>query len=271
MEELSAHYKKAFLTGGRSGLGKAFLQLLLDEGVDVWVSSRDSAALPEHPRLHPVSLDLLDLDKTRLKIAQLLEEVPDFDLLINNAGYGVFAPLETFPAEHISGQLSVLLEGPILITQAFYQQMVMRGKGGAIVNISSLAGTFPIPLMSLYNAAKAGLSSFSRSIALEAKRYSVAVIDFQPGDFETDFNDSMIRHENTEDFQSKLWNRLEKNLQGGPSPESAAIALKRALGARRSQTVYTGGFFQAKLAPLLARFVPNRVLQACIRFYFGIR
>lgn len=270
MRSLSSQYKKAFLTGGRSGLGRAFLQMLLNEGVEVWATSRDGDSLPPHPRLHPVSLDLLDLDKTRATLAQLLQEVADFDLVINNAGYGVFAPFESFPGEHISGQLSVLLEGPVFIAQAFYSQMVDRGLGGVIVNVSSLASEFPIPLMSLYNAAKAGLSGFSRSLALEAGRHSVAVIDFQPGDFKTDFNDAMLRGEDEGEFEAKLWARLEENLTEGPSPESAAGGLKRALLARRSQTVRVGGFFQAKLAPLLARLAPGRVLQACIKRYFGI-
>ena len=270
MHSLSAQYKKAFLTGGRSGLGRAFLQMLLDEGVEVWATSRDGAALPSHPRVHPVSLDLLDLDKTRATLTQLLQEVPDFDIVINNAGFGVFAPLESFPGEHMSGQLQVLLGGPIFVAQAFYSQMVSRKSGGVIVNVSSLAGAFPIPLMSLYNAAKAGLSGFSRSLALEASRHSIAVIDFQPGDFKTDFNDAMVRGEHEGTFEARLWARLEKNLAAGPSPESAAVALKHALLSGRSQTVRVGGFFQAKLAPLLARFAPDRVLNACIKCYFGI-
>lgn len=271
MRSLSSQYKKAFLTGGRSGLGRAFLQMLLDEGVEVWATSRDASMLLQHPRLHPISIDLNNSDKTRATLAQLLQEVPDFDLVINNAGYGVFAPLESFPREHISGQLRVLLEGPVFVAQAFYGQMVRRGSGGAIVNVSSLAGEFPIPLMSLYNGAKAGLSGFSKSLALEASRHSIAVIDFQPGDFKTDFNDAMVKGGHEGEFEATLWNRLEENLAAGPSPASAAVGLKRALLARHSQTVRVGGFFQAKLAPLLARFAPGRVLQACIKRYFGIR
>ena len=271
MQRLGSQYRKAFLTGGRSGLGRAFLDMLLDEGVEVWATSRDAASLPQRPNLHPVSLDLSDPGAVRATVEELLASVPDFDLLINNAGYGVFAPFEEMHPEDVEGQLQVLLHGPIAIAQSLYQQMVVRGKGGAIVNVSSLAGQFPIPLMTLYDAAKAGLTGFSKSLALEADRHGIAVVDFQPGDFNTSFNEAMVRSIHADAFQGRLWSRLEYNLLHGPSPEVAVRVLKRALRSKGARTAYTGGIFQAKLAPFLARFAPDRFLRGCIKRYFGIR
>tara|TARA_B100000989_G_scaffold297715_1_gene284426 strand:- start:899 stop:1792 length:894 start_codon:yes stop_codon:yes gene_type:complete len=270
MSRLSQRYKKVFLTGGRSGLGRAFLDMLLDSGLEVWATSRNPADLPNLPKLHPLALDLRDPEGVQNTVASLIQEVPDIDLVINNAGYGVFSPVEALPKEHIQGQLQVLLESPMLISQAFYKQMITRGAQGCFVHVSSLAAQFPIPWMSLYNASKAGLATFSRSLALEAKGHGIAVIDFQPGDFQTDFNEAMLRFDSGDTRATDLWATLEDNLSQGPRPAYAAKVLKKALLKQRSGLICAGSPFQAKIAPFLARFASNQLLDRCLRWYFNL-
>ena len=94
-----------------------------------------------------------------------------------------------FPEEEIARQIDVLLAAPIRLCRAFAPKMADRGSGG-IVNVSSIAGMFPLPYMPLYNAAKAGLSAFSASLALEYKAVPF-VTDFRLGDFRTNFNEAV--------------------------------------------------------------------------------
>ncbi|HKB90857.1 MAG TPA: SDR family NAD(P)-dependent oxidoreductase, partial [Opitutaceae bacterium] len=151
---------------------------------------------------------------------------------------------------------------------------------GALVNISSLAAEFPIPYMSGYNMVKAGLSALSESLMIEARGTKVIVLDFRPGDYRTDFNQAMQRsapeptqkthREIVEKRLSRTWITLEKNLKAGPPPAHAANTLRDALLRGRSGVVRSGTFFQARLAPFLARLAPSALRRTAQARYFGI-
>jgi NAD(P)-dependent dehydrogenase (short-subunit alcohol dehydrogenase family) len=138
MKKIGEQYKKALVTGGSSGLGKAFIEMLLAEDVEVWATSRFPERFARHPLLHPLRLDLVNPSEVETFIRFLVDDVPDLDLLINNAGYGVFSPFDAFPKEELAQQLNVLLVSPIIICRHVYESMKRRGRG-AIVNVSSLA------------------------------------------------------------------------------------------------------------------------------------
>ena len=203
-------------------------------------------------------------------VNRLRVEAPELDLLVNNAGGGTWSPFLDFPADELERQWHVLLASPVALCRAFYPEFVERGRG-AIVNVASLAGQFPIPFMSSYSAAKAGLSAFSRTLMLEAAGTGVVVIDFQPGDYATGFNDNMHkppREALPTQQETRAWECCEEHLRNGPRPEHAARALLRALRRGRSHTVATGTFFQATLGPLLTRVLPPRIVQWYLRHYY---
>ena len=186
-DSLNSMYSKVLVTGASAGLGEGFVRMLLDEGLEVWGTSRRPRQLPERDRFHPVELDLRNADSLKDFLDNVLRQGPPFDLVVNNAGYGAFYPFDKFPENEIGGQIDVLLSGPIQICRQAYSGMHQRGHG-VLVNVSSLAAEFPLPYMSLYNASKSGLSGFSQSLILESRGSGVTVIDFQPGDFTTSFN-----------------------------------------------------------------------------------
>ena len=268
---LNDRFKNALVTGASSGLGRSFAKMLLDEGLEVWATSRDPDRLFTHPRMHPMKLDLSDPDDTELFAQRILAEVGELDLLVNNAGYGAFYPFERFPGEEISGQLNVLLSGPILLCREIYAHMKARGRG-AVVNVSSLASEFPIPCFSIYNSAKAGLSAFSRSLILEAAGSGVVIIDLQPGDFRTAFNEKVCRDisEELPESMQRTWEKIEKHMKNSPEAEKAAQALQRLLRRPRSGTYRIGGFFQVRMGPFLARFLPQRAVRSFLRCYYGL-
>ncbi len=271
MTLLNDRFKNALVTGASSGLGRSFAKMLLDEGLEVWATSRDPDRLFTHPRLHPMRLDLSDTVGTELFAQRILAEAGELDLLINNAGYGAFFPFERFPREEISGQLNVLLSGPILLSREIYAHMKARGCG-AIINVSSLASEFPIPCLSIYNSAKAGLSAFTKSLMLEADGSGVVLIDLQPGDFRTAFNEKLSRDTSADLPESlrRTWEKIEKHMENSPEAERAARALLRLLRRPRSGTYRIGGFFQARIGPFLARFLPRRAVCSFLRCYYGL-
>ena len=188
MKKLGEIYGTALVTGGTSGLGLAFSEMLVGEGVKVVSVSRKPDRLPKLEGLTGISLDLSDFNAVCDFAERYFVESGLPDILVNNAGYGAFSEWGQFPEEEITRQIDVLLSAPIFLSRTFAPKMADRGSGG-IVNVSSIAGMFPLPYMPLYNAAKAGLSAFSASLALEYKDVPF-VTDFRLGDFRTNFNKS---------------------------------------------------------------------------------
>lgn len=275
MPSLSRIYPTAFVTGASGGLGGAFVDMLLAEGVRVWGTARDPARLESRrgtERFTPIALDLADTDRLRESWREASSAAGGCALLINNAGYGHFGEFATEPFEIWERQVRTMLTGTMALTQVALAEMRARGSG-AIVNVSSLAAEFPLPYMGAYNVAKAGLSAFSESLMIETAGTGLTVIDFRPGDYRTGFNQAMPSRPPTSDAQPRLvraWQALETNLRTAPSPCCAATDLRRALISSRSGVVRSGSFFQARLAPFLARLAPLAWRRSVAARYFGV-
>jgi len=256
---VSESHRTAFLTGASIGLGRAFAEMLLADGVHVWGTSRDAARLADLTRGHPsgftaLALDLRDGRKAEEAYRAADDAAGGFDLVINNAGFGVFAEFTGADFSIWQEQLDVMLVNPARISHAAIGGMLARDRG-ALVNISSLAAEFPLPFQSAYNIAKAGLSALTESLIIETANTGVVVIDFRPGDYRTNFDGSVRRPQTSPSPRmSRAWAAFETMMYSGPPPAHAAAALRRALLRQRSGTVRTGRFFQAVFAPFLARF-----------------
>jgi len=278
-QRLCESHRTALVTGASSGLGEAFAGMLAAEGVQVWATARRrdrlTGLLTRHPgRIFPVILDLADGPAAEAAFRGAAAEAGGmFDLLVNNAGYGVFGEFGGVEASVWQAQLSAMLGTTLRLSHLAWRDWTARGRG-TLVNVSSLAAEFPLPYLSGYNVAKAGLSALSESLMFESRGRDLIVIDFRPGDYRTAFNRAM----QTPSFSpapggalAAVWKTLEANLQGAPPPERAAADLRRALARRRSGIVRSGSFFQARLAPLAARLCPPALLRAVTARYFGSR
>ncbi len=268
---LRERFRTALVTGAASGLGAAFVSMLAAEGVEVWGTSRRRERVPDREGFHGLALELADVDS----IARAWEEVErasgGVDLVINNAGEGVFAAfLELTDAEH-ARQIEVLLCGPAALARRALRHMSARG-GGCLVNVTSIAGEFPVPYLAAYSAAKAGLSALTAAMLLESGHAPVRLIDFRPGDYRTRFNEAM-RPPADDPAQARarrVWNRLEALLRRAPTPDRAARDLRAALLSGRCGIVRSGSLFQAGLAPFLQRFASQGLSRRVQRRYFEL-
>lgn len=275
---LSDLYPAAFVTGASAGLGRAFAAMLLAEGVRVWGTARDVARLggiaARHPPLFtPVALDLADAAAAEAALARAAEEAGGaFDLVIQNAGFGGgFGEFSGADFARWQAQLDAMLLTTARLSHAALRAMHGRNRG-CLVHVSSIAAEFPLPFMSGYNVAKAGLSALSESLIFETRGTGVTVIDFRPGDYRTAFNQAMQTTTTVPAADPRLaraWLILESNLEAAPPPVRAAADLRRALLRRRGGVVRSGSFFQARLAPLLARLAPASLVRAVAARYFG--
>jgi short-subunit dehydrogenase len=251
---LGDHYRAAFVTGASAGLGRAFADMLLAEGVEVWGTARDLARLPGRERFHAVALDLADGAAAERAFRAAEQASGGFDLVINNAGFSVFGDFSGTDFVLWQGQLEAMLVNTARLAHAALGGMRARRRG-ALVNVSSLAVEFPLPFQSAYNMAKAGLAALSESLMTEMAGTGVIVIDLRPGDYRTDFDSSVRRTPAAfTPRMARVWQAFAGMMRSGPPPAHAGATLRRALLARRSGTVRTGRFFQTVLAPLLARF-----------------
>jgi short-subunit dehydrogenase len=256
---VSDRYRTAFVTGASTGLGRAFAEMLLAEGVRVWGTSRDPQRLVDLGTRHgaaftPVALEL----RGGARVTEIFEAADraagGFDVVVNNAGYGVFAEFATTDFAIWAEQFDLMLVQPARISHAALRGMLARNRG-ALVNIASIAGEFPMPYQSAYNAVKAGLIALNESLMMEVAGTNVAIVDFRPGDYRTDFDGSVHRPAaQLTPRMARAWQAFEAMMRSGPEPAHAAAALRTALLRGQSGTVRTGRFFQAVVAPLLARF-----------------
>src|SRR5436189_1509092 len=217
--------KRIFLTGASSGIGLATARLLVACGNEVWATSRNPERIPEMPRLHPMPLDLGDPRSVEEAFNTALTEAGHFDVLINNAGSGHFGPAGNLSKNEIASQFQILVFGHVQLMQLALHAMQARGEG-LIVNVTSLAGRLPVPFMAAYNAAKAAMASFTMSIQLELPDSRVRIVDLQPGDICTDFNEAVIksevRNQGYAGTTAKAWDKVERNMKDAPKPDLVA-------------------------------------------------
>ena len=266
--------KKIFLTGASTGIGLAIARLLSDKGHEVWGTSRDPKRIPVMPRLHPVQLDLNDSHSIENGFNKALSEAGDFDVLINNAGSGHFGPAENLSAEEIANQFQILVFGQLQIMRLALAAM-RSCERGLVINVTSLASRLPVPFMPAYNAAKAAMTSFTMSIQLELPDSKVRVVDLQPGDIRTDFNDAVNKTASLDSrYQARItktWEMVERNMQRAPEPELVAQRVLKLIDeVDPPPRVTVGDTFQTRIAPLIFRFLPQRVRIWGLKRYYGI-
>ncbi|MEY2542691.1 MAG: hypothetical protein QOE81_152 [Verrucomicrobiota bacterium] len=266
--------KRVFITGASAGIGLATAKLLVASGHEVWGTSRDIARLPQLANFHPVALDLADSASITNAFAAAMRDAGKIDVLINNAGSGHFGPAENLSAETISNQFQLLVFGHIQLMQLALP--VMRSQGnGLIINVTSLASRLPVPFMAAYNAAKAAMAVFTMSIQLELPDSKVRVVDLQPADICTNFNEALTRPGDQdatyERRVAKTWDAVDRNLKNAPEPKLVAERVCQLISAGAPPPrVTVGDFFQSGVAPFIFRFLPQRLRVWGLKKYYGI-
>lgn len=266
--------KKVFVTGASSGIGLAIARLLVAEGHEVWGTSRSLERIPKMPQWHAVRLDLTDPLSIEQAFNAAIAEAGYFDVVINNAGAGHFDPAELLPLETITSQFQILVFGQIQLMELALQRMQVRGEG-LIINVTSLASRLPVPFMAAYNAAKAALASFTMSIQLELGNSRVHVVDLQPGDIRTEFNQGVSKSAKVDRRYSarvtRTWEVVERVMKNAPGPDLVARHVLKLIDADRPPPRITvGDVFQSKIAPLIFRFLPQRLRLWGLKRYYDL-
>jgi NAD(P)-dependent dehydrogenase (short-subunit alcohol dehydrogenase family) len=187
--------KSAIVTGGTKGIGRAIAAALLGEGMNVCVSARSVEEIEQtitelgdtgEGRVTGAACDVRDEEEVKAMFEHAVSEFGAVDVLVNNAGIGIFKRVEETTPEEFRAVLETNLFGVFYCCREAIPSMKSRG-GGYIINISSLAGTNAHPQMAAYNASKFGLNGFSEALMQEVRQDGIKVSYVMPGSVNTYF------------------------------------------------------------------------------------
>jgi len=190
--------KTAIVTGAGSGIGKAIADALAAAGAGVCINyhgayADDAKAHAQSlPRAIAVDADVSDPDDAAALVSTTLQELGSVDVLVNNAGIEHSAPLLDLDPKDWDTILAVNLRGAFCCMQAAGRVMRDSGKGGSIVNISSIHEDVAFPGFSSYCASKGGLRMLMRNAAVELAPYKIRVNNVAPGAIVTPINEATL-------------------------------------------------------------------------------
>lgn len=246
------------VTGGSSGIGKATALALRDAGCKVYEGSRRDSSI--NGIIH-IPLDVTDEVSARSAIEQIMSNEGRLDILVNCAGSGISGAVEFTPTEEAKRQIDVNLFGTVNMTKA--ATACMREKdGGRVVNISSVAATFPIPFQAYYSASKAAINAWSLALANELKPFGISVTAIQPGDIKTGFTAARAKSASGDDVYggriSRSVAKMEHDEENGMPAETAGRIIAKIALKKRVKPLYTLGL-SYKLLCLAGKVLPVSV------------
>ena len=172
----------ALVTGGSSGIGLAIGRMLREEGFAVTLASRTAEkveAAAKELGAHAIAADVSNPDDCARVVAEHVEREGGLDVLVNSAGIGIAGRVEDAQLKHIDRQLAINLRAILLVTQAAIPHL--RKTKGWIVNLASIAGTQPVPILPVYAATKAAVISLTHSLNADLDDDGVRVDRDLPG------------------------------------------------------------------------------------------
>jgi short-subunit dehydrogenase len=243
--------KIALVTGASSGMGKVIAQQLIKNGLKVIVAARSTekmADLKAHGA-HVLALDISKEESITASVAEIEAKFGGVDVLVNNAGFGLYGAVEDVSLADARYQFDVNLFGLARLTQLLLPAMRARGTG-KIINITSMGGKIYTPLGAWYHATKHALEGWSDCLRIELADKGIQVVIIEPGIIRTNFGNvlsSNLRKHVGRSAYSELVKKVadstdrytEKNL--GSPPEVIASAVLKAIKSRRPKTRYVAG------------------------------
>ena len=187
--------KTALVTGASSGIGRALSRQLAARGARVILTARRQAALEAVAReIAPaesivIAADLCGPAALEGLVDEVERHVQRLDLLVNNAGVGLHKAAIESPPEIVRQLFALNLFAPVELTRRL---VPLIPPGGAVVNISSIAGKVPVPNLNLYSASKYALNAFSDGLWMELRRKGIHVMSVCPGYVDTPFGDNIL-------------------------------------------------------------------------------
>ena len=265
------------ITGATAGIGRHAALYLAARGFRVIATGRNPQALAElaaeaEGDLTPLRLDVTDQASIdgAVEIVDRVTGGHGVDVLVNNAGYGDIAPMETTTDKDLRAVFDTNVFGLMAVTRAFLPRMRERGRG-RIVNVSSLGGLFTLPLFGAYNATKHAVESMSDALRIELRPFGIDVALIEPGPIKTRFSTtsltSVARYQDGSPYApvlerfAALTRRTDRM---APGPIATSRAIHHAASSRWPKTRYKLTL-ASRLTVAFMRAIPTRWSDAILR------
>lgn len=256
------------ITGASAGMGKSHAFSLLKKGHVVYGLARRTDQMQDLVAAggKAIAMDITDEAQITSAIEQIINEQGRIDVLINNAGYAVYGPVEEVPLDVARRQFEVNMFGLASITQKVLPHMRAQ-KQGRIINISSMGGKIYTPLGAWYHATKHALEGWSDCLRLEVADFGIDVVIIEPGGIETEFTqvyEQNLQGNKTDGPYSSLLQALEKmtaemmkkNMLS--KPDVITDLIDKAVHSKKPKIRYVAGAF-AKPALFIRKYFGDRI------------
>ena len=220
-----------FITGSSRGFGRQFAQAALERGDKVAATARNTDSLADLVTAHgaailPLKLDVTDKAAAFEAVRRAHEHFGRLDVVVNNAGYGLFGAVEELTEQQVRGQMETNFYGALWVTQAALPLLRAQGSGH-IVQISTVGGVVSFPNLGGYNASKWALEGLTEALAQEVAGFGIKVTLVEPGGFETDwagssatFATQLPAYDDLRTAVAAAWSDVES---GDPAATGAAL------------------------------------------------
>jgi short-subunit dehydrogenase len=282
------------ITGCSSGIGRAAALRLHDAGFTVYATARRTDALTDVASrgLRTVALDVTDEQSMTQAVAAVEADAGPVGVLINNAGYGLYGPVEQVPMAEIRRQFETNFFGLVRLTQLALPGMRQRGQG-RILNVSSMGGRITLPGGAFYHASKYAVEALSDALRMEVAQFGIDVVLIEPGPVKTPWNDVAAASLATADggpaaadgppaasgdpyreYKAAVgasFGRTQAGLVGrfGSTPDDIAKVITQAVTARRPRARYLINPV-AKSLVAMNRVLPARAYDSVVRRQYGL-
>jgi NAD(P)-dependent dehydrogenase (short-subunit alcohol dehydrogenase family) len=260
----------ALVTGASSGFGKVTASLLASRGFRVFGTSRTPRA-DRDDGFEMVELDV-DSDVSVYRCVKTIQErAGAVEVLVNNAGLILTGSIEETATEEAKAHFETNFFGAVRMTRAVLPSMRERRRG-CIVNIGSLAGTFPVPFEGYYAAAKAALRAYTQALRLEVARFNIRVSIVEPGFFKTNIGNARKMAAKPLDAyagaRERVDRRLQGHIEGGADPRKVAETILRIVEDPKPRLRYPVG--KERRYILLAKITPAAQFEAGVRRHWKL-
>ena len=217
-----------FITGTSRGFGREWAKAALVRGDKVAATARNTAALKDlvseyGKNILPLKLDVTDREADLAAVKEAHDHFGRLDVVINNAGYGLFGTIEEVTEAQARAQMETNFFGALWVTQAALPYLRMQ-RSGHILQVSSIGGIVAFPGVGLYHASKWALEAFSDTLSQEVSQFGIRVILIEPSGFTTDWASSSAVHASKNPIYDSIRNvRPPRPKPGDPRASAAAI------------------------------------------------
>ena len=277
--ELVPERKVVFITGSASGIGKATALEFLERGhivygADIQVDS--NLYLKDIAGGHAIEMDVREQAQVDAAVARVVAEQGHLDVVINNAGYGSYGPVESVPIEEIKNQYDVNVFGYMRVIKAAKPQLRQQGYG-RVVMITSVVGEVSLPMMGYYASTKHAMEALSDALRAEVRHLGIDVIKVQPGPVDTHFDEvAMARLAEAQATSPAEYQCLIQHFKGfhqglyaaASSPDRMARKIARA-ALRRRAPARVRAPLTAKAVVAANRLTSERRFDALVLFQYG--